>query len=389
MYYITVKQTPVVAQMTLEELLFGDPKKVYKQRHTRSIAGTKTVCVREIPTHFREAASVYHLIEILNNFNEKYEHLHVEDMSKLYYTFHIPKRHGGLRRIDAPHDELMTALRELKVIFEDEFGALYHTNAFAYIKKRSTIDAVKRHQSNESKWFAKYDLSNFFGSTTIEFVMQQLSLIYPFCLVMKEEAGARALRRAVELGFLNGGLPQGTPLSPTLTNIMMIPIDFWTTKKLRDVKNGDGQQEKFVYTRYADDYIISSRYGFDHNQIEEVICGVLDEFNAPFKINTSKTRYGNSNGRNWNLGVMLNKDNEITVGYKNKMQFKRMLSAYAFDKKHGTNWPLHDVQTLAGLRSYYRCVEKNSIDALVSHVDAKFGVNILEYIQSDLRNLTA
>lgn len=49
----------------------------------------------------------------------------------------------------------MDALRRLKTMLEEDFHVLYHTSAFAYIKKRCTVDAVKRHQKNESKWFGK------------------------------------------------------------------------------------------------------------------------------------------------------------------------------------------------------------------------------------------
>ena len=148
----------------------------------------------------------------------------------------------------------MEALRKLKIIFEEDFHALYHTSAFAYIKNRCTVDAVKRHQANESKWFGKFDLSNFFGNTTMDFVLQQFAMIFPFSEVMKTERGKSALRTALELAFLNGGLPQGTPISPTITNIMMIPIDFKLSNGFRNFND-----QSFVYTRYADDFIVSSR----------------------------------------------------------------------------------------------------------------------------------
>lgn len=389
MYYITIRQSPAIAQMTVEELLFGDPNKNYSETKQYSVSGTRTLCVDQIPDRLKEAVSVYNLIDILKRFNEKYDHLHVDDMSQLYRTFYIPKKHGGLRRIDAPNDDLMVALRELKVILENDFGALYHTSAFAYVKKRCTIDAVKRHQQNESRWFGKFDLSNFFGSTTIDFVMKQLSMIYPFSILMEVPAGEHHLRTAIELGFLNGGLPQGTPLSPTLTNIMMIPIDYKLFKEMRNHKMQNGQSQSFVYTRYADDFLVSSKYGFDIHDIESVIRNVLNEFDAPFKLNESKTRYGNSNGRNWNLGVMLNKDNQITVGYKNKKHFKSMLIAYATDKNSGKCWSLQDVQVLAGLRSYYRCVEKETIDSIISFVNEKFNIDVWKCMKEDLSTLTA
>ena len=50
---------------------------------------------------------------------------------------------------------------------------------------------------------------------------------------------------------------------------------------------------------------------------------------------------------------MLNKDNEITIGHKNKKRFRAMVCSYLLDRQNGTPWSLHDVQVLAGLMSYY------------------------------------
>ena len=110
------------------------------------------------------------MIETLTIYNQSKEALFSQDRASLYHTFHIPKSSGGLRRIDAPTPELMNALRELRTLFEMYMFALYHTTAFAYVRGRSTIDALKRHQRNESKWFLKLDFSDFFGSTTPAFV---------------------------------------------------------------------------------------------------------------------------------------------------------------------------------------------------------------------------
>lgn len=274
----------------------------------------------------------------------------------------------------------MDALRRLKTIFEEDFKALYHTSAFAYVKHRSTVDAVKRHQANESKWFGKYDLSNFFGSTTIDFVMKMFGMVFPFSEVIKSGVGERELRKAIELAFLDGGLPQGTPISPLITNIMMIPVDYKLANSFRDFNH-----QRFVYTRYADDFLVSSRYTFSFREVERFIVDTLKSFGAPFTIKSEKTRYGSSAGRNWNLGVMLTKDNVITVGHKKKRQFQAMLSSYIMDTKNGISWNKTDIQTMEGYRNYYRMVEGDTIDKIVAHISEKFGVDVVKMIKDDLR----
>ena len=378
MVYITVMQSPIYHQMTLEEFLFQNfqaPTILNK-----NVSNTRTYAYETVSEHFTSRIDTDALIRKLVRFNEQTEALRAQERSTLYETFHIPKRSGGLRRIDAPKPELMNALRNLKTIFEEDFHALYHTSAFAYVKNRCTVDAVKRHQKNNSKWFGKLDLHDFFGSTTLDYVIKMFSMVFPFSEIVKFPNGEAELRKALDLAFLNGGLPQGTPLSPLITNVMMIPVDYKLANAFRDF-----DKQRFIYTRYADDFIISSKVDFDVHRVEKLVVDTLHEFGAPFTINESKTRYGSSAGRNWNLGVMLNKDNEITVGHKKKRQFQSMLYNYITDKRKGILWPREDVQTMQGLHSYYRMVEPETIDAIVKHTNEKMETDVLRLIKDDLR----
>ncbi len=390
MYYLTIKQSPMYRQMSLDEFLFGAPSSAPSLINNNE-TNTRTFEFHYISHKFKRLADVSGITAKLQEFNEQTGNLHDVDRRSLYHEFYIPKNSGGFRKIDEPLPELMSALRNLKSILEEFCGAdhLYHTSAFAYIRGRCTIDAVKRHQSNESRWFAKYDLSNFFGSTTLDYVMKMFSMVFPFSEVVKSELGYTMLKQALDLAFLDGGLPQGTPISPLITNIMMIPVDFKLCNGFRDFhykKYGKEDAKNYcVYTRYADDFIVSSRYDFDFKQAEQFIIDTLASFGAPFSINAKKTRYGSNAGANWNLGVMLNKDNEITIGHKNKKRFQAALNSFVLDHLNGKPWEIGDVQVLEGKRSYYQSVEGEAIDGLVKHVGDKHGVDICEMIKTILR----
>lgn len=376
--YITTYATPKYAHMDVDDLWFGEDDKQYGLL-TANNYNTVTIKHDVLPRNLQHDRRIYDMSVAFQKFEAEYKDLLETDRHSLYRTFHVPKSSGGLRRIDAPNDALMVALRSLKMVFEQVCGAnsLYHTTSFAYIHGRNTIECVRRHQMNQSKWFGKFDLHNFFGSTTKEFLLSMFKQIYPFSQLSLHVLGWVAFEQVIDLCFLDGVLPQGTPMSPMLTNIMMIPIDFEISKKLRELG--------MVYTRYADDFLISSRQPFRFRDVEQIIVDVLKEFGAPFELNTQKTRYGSVNGANWNFGIMLNKDNQMTIGRSKKKQFESMLTAYAKDKKNGIAWSLEDVQHLDGLRAYYKAVEGETIDRIVAHISNKQGVNIKTAIKADLR----
>jgi len=377
MPYITIPIKPKDRQLSFEDILYG-VKTLFDQneRHTNN---TRTVFREHIPAELIKQHNVHHMLYELKRFNERHEALiAVKNKGSLYRSFSIPKRSGGLRPIDAPNEELASALRDLKAIFENKLFASYHTAAFAYIKGRCTKDALERHQKNDSRWFLKLDFSNFFGSSTPTFIMDMLGQLFPFCEIIKLEGGRDALNRALSLCFLKGGLPQGTPMSPTLTNLMMIPIDHYIAKVMKE------HSSRICYTRYADDLLLSSNLDFRWSEVQQTITEILKKFNAPFSIKKEKTHYGSRAGRNWNLGLMLNKDNQITVGHKKKKALKAIIFSILTDYRKGILWSAGDAQTLRGLISYYAMIEKQNIEKIIADYNQKLNLNVYDVIKSAL-----
>lgn len=380
MPYITVPVSQKFHQISFDDILNGMNESVL-DRQMENTHDTKTVFRSSTPQRLLDNTDFDGMIAALEKFNEKYITLiNTEDKSTLYRSFKIPKRSGGLRQINAPLEDLMNALRELKYLFEKRLYASYHTSAFAYVKGRSTIDAVKRHQRNKSRWFLKLDFHDFFGSSKPEFIIAQLETIFPFNEIVARPNGREALVKALSICYLNNGLPQGTPISPTLTNLFMIPIDHYIAKTVREMT------PHLVYTRYADDIILSSDLAFNWREVQDTIVDIVaNKFHAPFSLNTTKTRYGSSAGRNWNLGVMLNSDNQITIGHSKKKVFKAMLFSFMNDEKNGNVWSLEDTQHLQGLISYYRMVEGATIDTIIKSYCTKFNKDVEQTIKNVLR----
>lgn len=371
MIYVTKKQEPKHRQITWEDVLFE--REVEKSTVPYDLSGTITRVTQHTSI---DVGALKSMTQLFENFVEKYKNLYKVERHTLYKTFYIPKRSGGLRRIDAPKDELMRALNELKDIFETILPMPFHTSAFAYIKRRSCADAISRHQRNKSAWFLKTDFSDFFGSTTMDFVITMMNCIYPFNHILAKSE--KTVREAVSLAFLNGGLPQGTPISPLITNLMMIPIDHKLYNEL--AKN------HFVYTRYADDVLISSRTKFDYRETVNLIKNTLNEFKAPFEIKNTKTRFGSRSGANWNLGLMLNKDNEITVGHMNKKYFKAALNNFLNDYLNKKPWSTEDTMRLAGTIAHYKSIEPEYFNYVIDHMDQKYHTKTQEIIKKILTN---
>lgn len=401
--YITYWNPPKTRQISFEEILAG-VNNVESLRCGGDKTSTMTVSRSDLTPRLKMITDVPKMIEQLAEFNRKYSELESNPLEPHYYHFSIPKKSGGWRPIDAPDKELSDALVELQTLLRSFMIADYHTNAFAYVRGRSFIDAVRKHQAGhikteydaetgekkqicyENNWAVKLDFHGFFPSTTPEFLKGMFSTIYPFALIMRDERGHEELSKALALCFLHGGLPQGTPISPWLTNVMMIPFDHIITRKVcSGYKMKDGIEREFTYTRYADDLMFSAYQSFNPREIEELVVNVLNFLHATFTLNERKTHYGNRhNSKNWCLGLMWNKDNQITVGWRNLKNIRSAMVNYIKAKKSGKDWELEDVQSFNGRLKYYWYVEPEVIDDLVKRYNAKFGVDLWTMIHEDL-----
>ncbi len=290
--------------------------------------------------------------------NKRYNN---EAKPKHFDVFSIPKASGGLRKITAPKDDLKQDYTSVAIRLKKEIKLIEHESAYAYIENKSTLKAVQQHQQNQSEWFLKVDLEDFFGSCTREVIVTQLNKVHPL------NHAPNLVKELAEFATYPNELPQGTPLSPSLTNYLMIPFDFhfsnWCTK------NG------FVYTRYADDLIISCKSSFKFSTVVDKIKAILEKEGYPFRINEKKIRYGSRAGQNWNLGLMLNKDNQITLGHRFKQNMKIILFKLA---NHSLP---KDSPEIIGLLSYLKQIEPQYFEYLNQFCIRKYRLPIRSLIK--------
>ena len=336
-------------------------KNILQQNKTKTFE-TVTFIVDEntYKTHWTEYCK-----NILKNFALDFDvkQMLSEDINKHYYSFKIPKATHGFRNIDAPDEALKTV--QYKIVNVLKILCRYtHNSAHAYVTGRGTHTALQQHQTANNNWFLKIDLKNFFGSCTNEFIYQQLIKISPFTLLKNDPECDIIIHDMIKLCCLNNVLPQGTPVSPMLTNLLMIPIDY----RLNSIAP--------VYTRYADDLLFS---WYTKPKIQTVLKTLHEIFkDTPLKINYEKTRLGSKSGRNWNLGLMLNSLNQITIGHKKKQQFRAMIDQFLYDPSKYTQ---SQKQKLAGTLSYYKHIEPEYIDYVVTKYNTKHNANLKELLK--------
>lgn len=379
MIYLTYKTKNKTKQLDLFDSIYNDTPEIQKNQlldyPTYSTIKTHKICTTEF-----NKTQENNLIKYLKKFLETKQHIIsdvLENTENYYTTFKIPKHSGGFRTIDAPNAILKTLLREVKDILQDYCSVHPHNAAYAYIPKRCARHAIEKHQYNKSKHFLHLDLKDFFQSCTETFIHQQLKQVYPLNTLYNNPEHKEIIEKIIKLSLYKGHLPQGTPLSPFLTNIIMVPIDY-QFQNLCKQRN----KQHFVYTRYADDIDISSKYDFNHKDLLKELEEILNE-QTPLKINTNKIHYGTTAGRNWHLGLLLNNENKISIGNKKKKEIKNILLNFC---THRDLWTKEDMQQFHGQLAYFHSIEPEYHDYLIEKYSEKYnqGIDILSVLRNNI-----
>jgi RNA-directed DNA polymerase len=184
---------------------------------------------------------------------------------KFYRTFTIPKKSGGERKISEP----LPSLKEIQHwILQEILDKLPVSRyAKAYVHKRSIRENARFHIGQ--KVVLTLDIEDFFGSLKYKRVYKiflELGYSIPVSTMLSN------------LCCLDGGLPQGAPTSPALSNLLM----FVTDKRI----SGFIKQKGIRYTRYADDMTFSG--DFEPGMVVKFVRSVLNDKNL--KLNEKKTR---------------------------------------------------------------------------------------------------
>jgi RNA-directed DNA polymerase len=169
----------------------------------------------------------------------------------------IPKPSGGVRRLGIPTVLDRLIQQALLQVLQPHLDATFSERSFGFRPGRNAHQAVvaaRAHIAAGNRWVVDVDLKDFFDRVNHDVLMARLARR------IEDKRILRLIRLYLQAGLLEGGLvsprvegtPQGGPLSPLLSNVLLDELD-------REL-----ERRGHHFVRYADDcnvYVRSRRAG--------------------------------------------------------------------------------------------------------------------------------
>jgi RNA-directed DNA polymerase len=169
----------------------------------------------------------------------------------------IPKPGGGMRQLGIPTAMDRLIQQALNQVMSPVFDPGFSQSSYGFRPGRSAHEAVRKareHVANGRRWVVDMDLEKFFDRVNHDVLMARVAR------KVKDKRVLGLIRRYLQAGMMQEGVatqrtegtPQGGPLSPLLSNILLDDLD----KEL--------EKRGHAFCRYADDcniYVRSKEAG--------------------------------------------------------------------------------------------------------------------------------
>jgi len=169
----------------------------------------------------------------------------------------IPKASGGKRQLGIPTVVDRMIQQALQQVLSPLYEPTFSEHSYGFRPGRSTHGAIQKareYQREGRRWVVDMDLAKFFDEVNHDRLMSRLAIR------VKDKRVIRLIRKYLQAGMMIDGLvqqrekgtPQGSPLSPLLSNIVLDELD----KEL--------ERRGHRFGRYADDcniYVKSRKAG--------------------------------------------------------------------------------------------------------------------------------
>jgi len=287
-----------------------------------------------------------------------------------YYRFTIPKKSGGVRNIAAPKKSLKLVQR--KILDGILVKIAVSQSVHGFLLGKSVISGAKAH-TTKPNILINMDLENFFPTITFErvrglfkyfgysgFISSLFAMLCTYC----ERVPIEIKGETKYVKTTDRILPQGSPASPMITNIICAKMD----KRIEGLANSFN----LTYTRYADD--ISFSYTGEELNISAFI-GIVSKIakEEGFIINKKKTKVLRKNNRQIITGIVINND-EIGV---TKKWVKNLRALIYNTKKDISKADFQVVNEISGRIEWLRSVNAARYENIIND-----GKNLLKMLKN-------
>ncbi len=269
----------------------------------------------------------------------------------------IPKPDGGVRNLGIPTvlDRLLqqAMLQGLVPVFEPTFSKY----SYGFRPGRSTQDALRQAQTYVQEgyeWVVDLDIEKFFDRVNHDMLMARVAR------VVKDKRVLKLIRAYLEAGVMvNGvvqemeeGTPQGGPLSPLLSNIMLSDLD-------REL-----EQRGHRFVRYADDCNIYVRTERSGGRVLENVRQYVEK-KLKLKLNPKKSKVGQAKVLKF-LGFSFFERKGVVLIRVARESVKRLKDKLRYLTRRTRNGKLEDLlqeisRYLLGWLGYFRLADTPSV----------------------------
>lgn len=167
----------------------------------------------------------------------------------------IPKPGGGMRMLGIPCVIDRLIQQAMHQVLSEQFEPKFSPHSYGFRPGKSAAQAL--HQARDymesgKRWVVDIDMEKFFDRVNHDILMSRIAR------VVKDKPVLKLIRRYLQAGIMENGIatartegtPQGGPLSPLLSNILLHELDMELTRRGHS------------FCRYADDcniYVSSER----------------------------------------------------------------------------------------------------------------------------------